>query len=265
MNSETILQSDVLDIVFEKRNKLYGAYTLRKFYNNRLFKSMGITLGVVTFLCAFTLIPEKKHVLIDFNETVLINIQDPMTKVIPPKELPKPKKVIIPQKIFVPPTIVADNQKTDSVTELKPHEMISGQTLAGTDNAYAIIQPAGLAGGGEPSAPLTPVVDKTIPTDHPDVQPAYPGGMDALRRFLEHNLVNPTEMEEGQIVAVNIKFVVGYDGKLQQFAVVKDGGNIFNNEVIRVLKKMPAWIPGKTSGQNVAVNFVIPIKFVAAE
>ena len=72
-------------------------------------------------------------------------------------------------------------------------------------------------------------------------------------------------MEQGEMVAVHVKFVVGYDEKLQKFTVVKDGGNIFNNEVIRVLKKMPEWIPGKSKGQNVAVYFTIPIKFVPAD
>jgi protein TonB len=86
-----------------------------------------------------------------------------------------------------------------------------------------------------------------------------------LTKFLEKNLINPTDMEPGDIIAVNVKFVVGYDGKLQQFTVVKDGGDIFNNEVIRVLKKMPQWIPGKSNGQNVAVYFTIPIKFVPAD
>lgn len=72
-------------------------------------------------------------------------------------------------------------------------------------------------------------------------------------------------MPEGEMVSVYIKFVVGYDGKLQKFNVVKDGGEVFNNEVIRVLKKMPQWIPGKSKGQNVSVYFTIPVKFVSAD
>ena len=59
MNSEIILKTDVLDIVFEKRNKLYGAYPLRKFYKNRLFGALIITIGAATVLSAFTFIPEN--------------------------------------------------------------------------------------------------------------------------------------------------------------------------------------------------------------
>ncbi len=98
-----------------------------------------------------------------------------------------------------------------------------------------------------------------------EVMPAYPGGMEALRKFLQRNLQNPEDLEAGQVVAVKIKFVVGYDGKLKSFEIIEDGGKPFNNEVIRVLKKMPMWTPGKSNGENVSVYYSIPVKFTAAE
>ena len=58
--------------------------------------------------------------------------------------------------------------------------------------------------------------------------------------------------------------MVGYDGVLKGFETVEDGGKAFNQEVIRVLKKMPTWIPGKTSGENVSVYYTIPVKFVSS-
>jgi len=58
--------------------------------------------------------------------------------------------------------------------------------------------------------------------------------------------------------------VVGYDGKLKSFEIVEDGGATFNKEVIRVLKKMPEWVPGKANGENVSVYYTIPVKFTAA-
>ena len=102
------------------------------------------------------------------------------------------------------------------------------------------------------------------PINNPDVLPVYPGGMDALRKFLEQNLRNPRYMEEGETVTVQVKFVVGFDGKLQSFEIIENGGNEFNDEVLRVLKKMPSWIPGKSKGQNVPVYYIIPVKFIAA-
>jgi len=95
--------------------------------------------------------------------------------------------------------------------------------------------------------------------------PSYPGGTAALRRFLERNLGNPRDLESGELISVKVKVVVGYDGKLKNFELVQDGGTEFNNEVIRVLKKMPAWVPGKSKGQNVSVYYTIPVKFVGED
>jgi periplasmic protein TonB len=94
--------------------------------------------------------------------------------------------------------------------------------------------------------------------------PSFPGGLEALKRFLQKNLTNPTEMEEGELVSVKVKFVVGYDGKLTSFDVQQDGGKAYNDEVIRVIKKMPTWIPGKSNGQSVPVFYVIPVKFISS-
>ena len=58
-----------------------------------------------------------------------------------------------------------------------------------------------------------------------------------------------------------MKFVVDYTGKLKSFVTVQDGGQAYNNEVVRVLKKMPDWVPGKTKGENVSVYYVIPVRF----
>ena len=119
---------------------------------------------------------------------------------------------------------------------------------------------------------------KIYPGELPDRQPVhtvYGGanrfksdtpvklGQVALKNFLERNLHNPKEMEEGEAVSVKINFVVGYDGKLQSFVTIEDGGEEFNKEVVRVLKKMPDWIPGKSKGQNVSVYYTIPVKFIA--
>ena len=69
MKTELILKSDVLDIIFENRNKAYGAYYLRKFYNNRLFKSLGIMLAGVIILSAFTFLPKNEiDVLIETHD-----------------------------------------------------------------------------------------------------------------------------------------------------------------------------------------------------
>ena len=72
-------------------------------------------------------------------------------------------------------------------------------------------------------------------------------------------------MVEGESVKVVIRFVVGHDGKLKSFDIIQDGGDEFDKEVIRVVKKMPDWTPGRSSGRAVSVYYLIPIKFIAMD
>ena len=95
-----------------------------------------------------------------------------------------------------------------------------------------------------------------------EIMPQYPGGIKALLDFLKKNLRSPEDIE-GEEVSVKVKFVVNYDGKPESFDVIKSGGIAFDNEVMRVLKKMPLWIPGKSNGENVSVYYVVPVKFTS--
>ncbi|MEJ7627451.1 MAG: energy transducer TonB [Ferruginibacter sp.] len=104
-----------------------------------------------------------------------------------------------------------------------------------------------------------------IPMVNADIMPQFPGGLKALIKYLERNIQDPEETREFKTVSVTVKFVVGYDGVLKSFEIIEDGGKKYNDEVLRVLKKMPLWIPGKTNGEKISVYYTIPVKFVAAE
>ena len=64
-------------------------------------------------------------------------------------------------------------------------------------------------------------------------------------------------------MSVKIRFIVNADGSISGFDVIESGGDDFDKEVIRVLKKMPHWIPGKSNGHDVSVYYEVPVKFVA--
>ena len=270
MNSELILQSDVLDLLFEKRNKLYGAYTLRKFYGNRLVKSISITLAAVSILCAFTFIPKKADAVFKYDEIKLAHIiPDKLQKHKKILPLQPVKTIAAHQKKFTIPLIVTKNNVADTLQTLIPVDIIAAvnSNAKGNEGPGLIgVTTTGSATGNpfNKGTEIKPVNLNEL-VSNPDILPSYPGGIPALRKFLERNLNNPTQVEENEIVSVNVGFVVGYDGKLQNFSIEKDGGALFNNEVIRVVKKMPQWIPGIANGKNVAVYFTIPVKFVSAD
>ena len=271
MNKELLLKSDVLDIIFEHRNKAYGAYDLRKYYDQRMQKAIGIMLGFAAIISAFSFLHQNT---VEHNpyHTVLTAFANPKPK----EKLPdiKPKVKVVPPGNIAPasvPLIPVIVSHIDSSVKQIENNLPTGTPNNSTANNLQPTGPATVTPVGTGidltinTTPVKPKVDKNIPLDHPEIMPAFPCGWDALRKFLERNLQNPREMEEGEMVSVKIRFVVGYDGKLQRFEIAQDGGMEFNKEVIRVLKKMPEWIPGKTNGENVSVYYTIPVKFIPAE
>ena len=269
MNSEEILKADVLDIIFENRNQQYGAYTLRKWYNSRLIKSLVIMTGVVTVLSAFTLIPKKnKKIKIDYivSDTGFANPPKAAKKQPEPKPQPTNHKVIEnnSQK-FVSNLLIVKTDTIAKLNTLKDNAAIGDANNKGKQVGPTVITPLSTGTGTGKDTVKTVVFSQPEITASPEMMPEFPGGVNALRRFLEKNLTNPRQLEEGEIISVKVKMVVGIDGKLQSFQTIEDGGNEFNNEVIRVLKKMPDWVPGKTNGKNISVYYTIPVKFIAAD
>lgn len=278
MNSNTILKADILDIIFEKRNKLYGAYDLRKFYPNRLKLALGFMFLTAISFSAFTFLPVSQRKI----STGVYIIDDHRLKELKekPKEPEKKTEVVksekkttekltpITQKAFTSnPKIVANNEKTDSIITLMPDDKIGDVTIVTPNSGPFLVTPEKTEPGISTTEKPAATIDKSLPMDGDavDIMPAYPGGMEAFRKFLEKNLQTPNEMENGETVSVKVKFVVDYTGKLKGFSTVQDGGDAYNKEVVRVLKKMPDWIPGKAKGENVSVYYVIPVKFTGAD
>lgn len=267
MNSNTILSSDVLDILFDKRNKNYGAYILRKFYPERVKTSLLIMLGFATLISAFTLVPKAP-----VGESPIDKEGDVVfTKTVDmPKEIEKPKEQVQQQpamkaasQIFTNNFEIVKNEEPS--TELNNIEDRAIGTVTDTGRAIVAIEtPVSGDGPGTVETPATPAAPTEAgPVENPDVPPSYPGGSEALRMFLERNLRSPEDISEA--VQVKIKFVVDNDGNLESFAIIQDGGEEFNKEVIRVLKKMPQWNAGKKGGHSVKAYCYLPVKFAPTE
>jgi protein TonB len=95
--------------------------------------------------------------------------------------------------------------------------------------------------------------------------PEFPGGPDALKRFLAKNLTTPSDLEDGEKKTVHIRFKVDKDGSVNTFEIITSGGNEFDNEVVRVCKKMPRWLPAHQNGINVPVSYLLPVTFIGVE
>ena len=267
MKTASILKADLLDIIFDNRNKDYGAYPLRKYYHERLYKALGITFLFISALSLYIFL-YKPNIVITIpyviGETEFTN--PPSKEKLKQPIAEKPKQPIVQKglrtQMFTSVIKLVDS--TDVSTKLSNLDsaVISNANNDEPGKGKQIIKaPVTETTTGNTNEPVKNI-DKNKPLASAQIMPSYPGGTEALIKFLKKNLASPEDLGAEETVSVKIMFIVGYDGVLKGFETVEDGGKVFNNEVVRVLKKMPAWIPGKTAGENVSVYYTIPVKFI---
>ena len=264
MTNKEILQADVLDILFEHRNKLYGAYTLRKTYTQRLGKALGVALSIMLAFISISFIKKEKNNSApksDVSSVILRDVNLEKEKIKEPerpKEKPQPPKSTVDfNKIVVVPDDKADKVLPDLAkisVSIIGNEDNDGVQDDGTVNAVS-------ENNGTVNEPIKePEVQKQ--PDLPTYPPKFPG--DWLG-FLQRYLQSPEDLEPGQRVEVLVRFWVDVDGSVSRPEVIKSGGSSFDKEVLRVLKKMPKWEPAMQAGHRVAVAYTQPVIFVGAE
>ena len=273
MNPEHILSSDLLDIIFDQRNKEYGAYALRKEYHRRVWIALcsvpvmaGLFLWMNYLNKAFQtdLVSDLRG---DSAVVKLIHIALPE----PEKPLVAPKQKPVATIKSAPSLIVPDQQKADpppTIDELlNDNRAISTATSDGEPPVTTTATSAATSGGtGELPAATQPAPEVERIVNTAEVMPEFPGGVDALRRFLGRNLRVPENaVEPGQRIKVPVRFVVNKGGELSNVEFLVQVDDILKKEVHRVMHKMPKWKPGSQNGRPVAVYFVIPIIFEVGE
>jgi len=267
MEPLAILQTDPLDLLFENRNKSYGAYPLRKYYPQRLMISMGIISSLVilisfTFLYPGSASSIQKHMLIPECILQEINLTQEVKPPVPPVRPSMPKQPAT--QAYKTPVIVADRIVSEPMPTIEKIETsaIGLKTSAGSpDNGEPPVN--GNTAGAPTAQNGENVEDKNKVLDIAEIMPEFPGGTEALKRFLIRNLCMPeNNLEEGAQVKVVARFVVGADGRVRDIEITCPADAEFNAEVKRVIAKMPDWKPGSQNHRNVAVYFNLPVNFV---
>ena len=259
-----LLKNQWLEIVFEGRNKLYGAYELRKTNGKTTTKSLIIGAVIFVFLVS---IPVLANLIPDSSDDATLD-QKITTVKLPPKE-EKPKENLPPppppppkvdQVKFVKPVVA----KADEVTEEPPKveeikdKKIGAETIKGDPDAELTVEPVG-------NGPKDVVEEdnEIYNTAGIEVKPDFPGGIEKFYKFVAKNYQTPEE--EGLKGKVFVSFVVEKDGSLTDIKVIRDIGFGTGKEAIRVLKSCPKWTPGEQNGKKVRVLYSLPINIQSAE
>lgn len=262
-----ILKNQWLEIVFEGRNKVYGAYELRR--TNRKTTIKALIIGAIFFSFAVAapliidLIPkgEEKDMDRDIKITAIKlppkKKEEPKLNVPPPP--PPPPKV--DQVKFVKPVVAKAEEVTEEppkIVEIK-EKKIGAETIKGDPDAILTVAPVGKG----PAKVVEADDNQIYNTAGIEVKPEFPGGMDKFYSYVGKNYRAPEE--EGLKGKVYVTFVVEKDGSLTDIKVLRDIGYGTGKEAIRVLSKCPRWNPGVQNGKPVRVLYSLPITIQTAD
>lgn len=264
------MEESLNDIVFENRNKLYGAYALRREYSGNVQRAT--IIGVGLFLLIFLLpelyarlTPDADEKDIAFMvEAKTIRIKPERVLILPPKlETPPPPTVKTVRSL--PPLVLPDEQvlveHQPPTVEMLETAQPGQETVEGEVGVELVVPPAETVRGGVGRiVEVKPEEEKTLL--FAEQQPEFVGGSQAFATFLQKNLRYPQAAARTGIQGkVFVEFTVGTDGKIERARTIKGIGFGCDEEALRVINLMPNWMPGKQSGRPVRVRFTLPIAF----
>jgi protein TonB len=273
---------DLLDLLYEGKNKAYGAYDLQ--HKNKGYTASGLLISMVAIFTLFAMPmliawfspePEAESNMrivrvIDYSE---LSAPPPIerNRVEPPPELPKmkPKPTV---KKYVAPVVKPDEEVPDE-EEVVPTQEELKTALPGTES----IEGDSIAEGDwieNYDVATEPEVKEPVPLPPPpppkkeealnfvEIMPEFPGGAGAYYKFLQEHIVYPPKaLSMGIQGRVYLKFVVEKDGSVTDIRIAKGIGFGLNEEALRVVNKMPNWTPGVQNGRNVRVTMHANILF----
>lgn len=272
MEINKILSADVLDIIFEGRNKEYGAYQLRKTYNKRLMTALIVTASFILlsfggYVLSNILNKEdvKKEMVV--QDVQLEEIKQEEKKEEPPP--PPPPKPPEPPKVemakFTPPKIVKDEEVKED--EKPPEVEKLEDTKIGTVNQEGIkdegivAPPVEDAGKGVVEAPKKVEEDWDKTFTKVEIESEYPGGSGAWQRYLNKTLRYPQDAIDNEVQGtVVIQFIVDKEGTVSDVEAIS-GPEELRAEAVRVIKKSGKWTPAVQNGRQVKSYKKQPIVF----
>jgi len=266
MSKLSIYENGWINLVFEGRNKEYGAYQLRQQSDkNTLIAFLsGISL-VACALCLLFLGTEKPSILtIPESIDTIIKVTD-----IQPNNQPKPIKLILPvvkkttlaekkEQLTNPKIVKPDAAPDDIAKNTENNKTSAAANNQGTETGIADTPTSGSSTNinNIPSTDSGTGINLTTALDK---LPEFPGGMDKFYQYVGKNFNNP-EVDEAMTMRVYVSFVIEKDGSMSDIQVRRDPGYGLGREAIRVLKSLKTkWAPGIIGGKAVRTAYNLPI------
>ncbi len=247
------------EIVFEHRNKEYGAYELRKRYNKHMNTAFIIAISVFVISVSIPAIMDFLDSIVpaeaDTNVELTLVDAPPLDKDIPPPPPPPDPPPPVQETIKFTPPVVTE-EPIDEKDIPPPQDEIKVQVGTETKEGTGDIElPTEGDGKDEVEAPqqIFTIVEQ---------MPEFPGGEEKLFEYLGKNIKYPSMARENGITGtVYVTFVVEGNGEISDVKKLRGIGGGCDEEAMRVVKAMPSWKAGKQNGKSVRVQYNLPIKF----
>ncbi|WP_257668447.1 energy transducer TonB [Parapedobacter tibetensis] len=267
---QDIYSQDWLDIIFMGRNKQYGAYVLRKDASKAANLALFVASSVFVISLSIPLLKERffpdtgihapKNL---FDEGYIVKLTPPPpinTPVSPPPAAvppaPRTSQVRMPQPVVVRADLVTEEPPTVAALKLSNP---SSKTIDGNPEADIHIDLP--VGNGKWDAAITESsATDDLPFIRVEIEPEFPGGMEAFSRYVQQNYRYPVNaIEHGVKGQVILQFIVERDGSLTDIKIIRDLRFGTGEEAVRLLRESPKWRPGIQNGREVRVAYTLPI------
>lgn len=265
-----IMSADILDIIFDGRNKEYGAYELRKSYKKRLTLALAgmaalLALAFIGYFVADIVNANaaKKQMVVQDVQLEEVKQEEKKNEPPPPPPPPKQEPPKVEMAKFTPPKIVKDEEVKEE--EKPPEQEKLEDTKIGTINQEGIKDEGIVApvdnGKGVVEAPKKEEEDWDKTFTKVEIESDFPGGQSAWIRYLTKTLVYPQEAQDNEIQGqVIVQFIVDKEGNVSDVEAIS-GPNELRGEAVRVIKKSGKWTPAVQNGRQVKSYKKQPITF----
>ncbi|WP_299709059.1 energy transducer TonB [uncultured Pontibacter sp.] len=271
METSKLEKASLDDIVFEGRNRAYGAYLLRQLYNKHVSTAALIAISVFALLISIPLVAK----LIEGEEEV-VPVERIVTEVElappppideatpppppPPPDLPPPPPPVRAQVKFTPPVVKRDAEVVEE--EQVPDQEELEDIDIGTKNVEGVKGAPLDLGDIDGTSDIVADVVEEKPYTYVEQMPEFPGGESEMLKYLGKNIRYPAAAQRAGVEGlVVLSFVVSRTGEISEIEVVKSLGSGTDEEAMRVVKTMPKWSPGKQNGRTVPVRYTLPVRF----
>lgn len=268
MEANQILKSDILDIIFEGKNKEYGAYDLRKTYNRRISIALITTVALILLFLVGSAIMNSmksnevvKEMVVNETELKAIAPDEPVPPPPPPPpKLPPPPPVATVQ--FTPPKVVKDEEVIKPPPEVKEIEeaKVDVKTVEGTKDLGIVAPPSDEVGTQIVAAPVEKKEDPDKIFTKVEIEATFPGGPQAWQKYVTRAIMaEQDEFGEGDFGTCTVKFIVDKNGTVSDVTAITMKGTKLAEVAVNAIRKGPKWTPAQQNGRHVNAYRLQPV------